>query len=259
MTPNSLRRRYGPKVTCPCPRQKCAFHYALNADGSRSLFGTCFSAGCPTYSRVRRVMRTEALQHHTVASITRRPKIVGERQHVYRTSNGEPFMRVVVKKYDNGTKGAYCQKFVDGAWHKGQPDAPLILYNLECVIERVALQGPVVIVEGEKDVDTLLQHDVVATTGPFGAKKWKDEYSKPLRDAHVVILPDNDAIGYEHALMVQKSLDAAGAASATIIDLRQLDPSLPEKGDVTDYLQRGGSFSTLLKAIDNAVSAATKS
>jgi len=166
-------------------------------------------------------------------------------------------MRVVVKKYDNGTKDAYCQKFVDGAWHKGQPDAPLILYNLERVIERVALQGPIVIVEGEKDVDTLLQHDVVATTGPFGAKKWKDQYLKLLRGAHVVIFPDNDAIGHEHALMVQTSLVAAGAASATIIDLLQLDPSLPKKGDVSDYLHRGGCLRALSKAIDNAVSSAT--
>jgi hypothetical protein len=66
--------------------------------------------------------------------------------------------------------------------------------------------APVYIVEGEKDVDRLLQAGLVATTNSGGAGKWREDYSNILRDRHVVVIPDNDDPGRRHAQQVAKSL-----------------------------------------------------
>jgi hypothetical protein len=164
------------------------------------------------------------------------------------------FMRVVVKKYEDGSKSAHCERFVNGEWEYGSPPVEArILYNLASVVERVALGGAVVICEGEKDVDTLSNHNIVATCNPFGANNWHDRYSTYFTGINVVVIPDNDAVGHKHAESVKRSVLEAGAASATILDLRTLDSTLPNKGDVTDYFQRGGTIRQLAMAIDAAV------
>ncbi len=58
---------------------------------------------------------------------------------------------------------------------------------------------PVFIVEGEKDADTLASLGLVATTNPGGAGKWRREYNGYLASRKVIILPDNDEAGENHA------------------------------------------------------------
>ena len=53
---------------------------------------------------------------------------------------------------------------------------------------------------GEKDVDNLVQLGLTATTNPMGAGKWQESYSEILKGANVVILPDNDEPGRNHAV-----------------------------------------------------------
>jgi hypothetical protein len=89
----------------------------------------------------------------------------------------------------------------------------------------------VFVVEGEKDADLLASLGLVATTNAMGAGKWRDEYSEQLRDRHVVVIPDNDRPGREHADAVIASLIGV-AASVRLLAL----PGLPEKGDVSDWM-----------------------
>ncbi len=98
------------------------------------------------------------------------------------------------------------------------------------------------IVEGEKCADALWEIDVAATTNPQGAGKWKDEYSEHLRGRHIIILPDNDDPGRNHAAEVARSLVGI-AASVGTLEL----PDLPPKGDVVDWLAAGGDKDKLLK------------
>jgi len=98
--------------------------------------------------------------------------------------------------------------------------------------------------EGEKDVDALRAWSLVATCNPMGAKKWKDSYSDSLAGRNVVILPDNDKSGSEHAEQVQASLDGK-AASVRIVLL----PNLPPKGDVSDWITAGGTIQQLFELI----------
>jgi hypothetical protein len=127
-----------------------------------------------------------------------------------------------------------------GDWEWGLGDVSPVLYRLPELIESIAADRVIYIVEGEKDVDNLVALGYSATTSPMGAGKWRDEYAPLLADARVVILPDNDEAGHEHALTVAASLVKTGAR-VQIIAL----PNLPPKGDVTDWLAAGGTATKL--------------
>jgi putative DNA primase/helicase len=99
----------------------------------------------------------------------------------------------------------------------------------------------VFIVEGEKDADRLASLGFVATTNAGGAGKWRGEFGEFLRGKRVVIIPDNDGPGREHATKVARSLRVV-AASVRVLEL----PNLPPKGDVSDWLDAGGLVDELL-------------
>jgi hypothetical protein len=121
-----------------------------------------------------------------------------------------------------------------------------VLYRLPELVKADPSQ-PVFVVEGEKDADTLAGLGWVATTNPMGAGKWRPEYSEALRGRHVIILPDNDEPGRQHAEKVAKALKGV-SASVLIINL----PGLPEKGDVSDWLQVPGNDKDKLLALIDA-------
>jgi putative DNA primase/helicase len=103
------------------------------------------------------------------------------------------------------------------------------------------------ICEGEKDCDRLVSHKFVTTTNPMGAGKWRDRYADELGGRHVVVIPDNDGTGRDHAQQVARSLHGK-AASVRLVEL----PGVPEKGDVTDFLDGGGTVEQLRELAANA-------
>ena len=103
------------------------------------------------------------------------------------------------------------------------------------------------IVEGEKDVHTLETLGRVATTNPMGAGKWRETYSKILRGADVILIPDNDKKGYEHMQKVASSLEGK-IKSLKIVELA----GLPPKGDITDWVESGGTQEELEGIIEAA-------
>lgn len=103
---------------------------------------------------------------------------------------------------------------------------------------------PVVIVEGEKDVDNLTELGIVATTNHGGAGKWKADHAMHLNGRNVVIIPDADKPGEEHAKQVAESLKGI-AASTRIV-------RLPEGKDVSDWLLVGGTIQQLFELITDA-------
>jgi putative DNA primase/helicase len=105
----------------------------------------------------------------------------------------------------------------------------------------------IVFVEGEKDADRLAALGFVVTTSPMGAGNWKEHYADSLRGRHVVILPDNDDAGRDHAHAVAKSLQGVGA------QVKWLELSdLPPKGDVSDWLDAGGTAEQLSALVEAA-------
>lgn len=115
------------------------------------------------------------------------------------------------------------------------------LYKLPQLLAAIQEKRPVYIVEGEKDVETLARLGHVATCNPGGAGKWRDGYTKLLRGADAIILPDNDTAendytGQNHALNVALSLLNV-AKRVRLVDIREACPDLPPKGDISDMVQ----------------------
>lgn len=134
------------------------------------------------------------------------------------------------------------KEFVQGTPdHWGIGDVTPIPYNWAAVHK----SDWCVIVEGEKDVETLKRLGVPATTNSGGAKKWQHSFSEYLRGKHVVILPDNDTVGQEHAQLIARDLYGIAA------DVKIVQCSTMPKGDVTDYIEKEkGTWEALKAKID---------
>lgn len=124
-----------------------------------------------------------------------------------------------------------------------------VLYRLPALLE--APEGAIVFVtEGEKDADELAKLDLHATTSPQGAGKWQDAYADGLTDIRVVAIADNDEPGERHAAAVVSSFRKRGIPAAVL----RLE-GLPEKGDVSDWLDAGGKPDELLRRAEAALEA----
>lgn len=137
-----------------------------------------------------------------------------------------------------------------GGWDWKLNGTPRVLYRLPELIASDPSRT-VLIVEGEKDCDRLVELGQVATTNAGGAGKWRSEYSRHLAGRKVAILPDNDDPGRKHAHQVAESLSTSlfgQAASVKIVEL----PGLADKGDVSDWLDAGGTVHDLRSLVLNA-------
>jgi hypothetical protein len=143
------------------------------------------------------------------------------------------------------SEGVYRQ-CSDGWWRQTptQPDGSVtvqlkqcrpVLYRLPELIAHP--DWPAIVVEGEKDADNLVAvfkgKPTAITTAPMGAGKWPREFGGYLSGRRVIIIPDNDEQGLEHALRVVGSAIAYGAASVRWV---RWPGTFAEGGDITDWL-----------------------
>jgi putative DNA primase/helicase len=171
------------------------------------------------------------------------------------SQNGNTRGREIVATYDytdeRGVLLYQCVRFEPKDFRQRKPDGAggwrwnlngtrRVLYRLPELLTRS--DEIVFIVEGEKDADNLARLGLLATTNAGGANAWRDEYAETLRGRDVVIIPDNDDAGRQHAARVAHSLQNL-AASVKILEL----PNLPPKGDVSDWLRAGGDRDALLE------------
>jgi len=162
----------------------------------------------------------------------------------YLDENGELIFQVVRTKPKN-----FFQRRPDGkgGWINGLGNVKPVLYRLPELLQAVKNGETIFVCEGEKDCDRLAELGLVATTNPMGAGKWREYFSDWLKDANVVILPDNDEPGRKHAQQVAQSLFGK-AKSVKVLEL----PDLPPKGDVSDWLSGGGTKEELLRLAQEA-------
>lgn len=137
----------------------------------------------------------------------------------------------------------FRQRAGDGSWSvKGI--APL-LYKLPELTANT--NAPVFVVEGEKDVIALEKLGFVATCNSGGARKFPAECAEYLRGRNVIILPDNDDAGQQHAEHVAYLLQGI-AERIRCVRL----PGLPNKGDVCDWIAAGGDRQRLIDLCKSA-------
>lgn len=149
----------------------------------------------------------------------------------YTDAKGKPFEVVRTKP-----KGFYQRRpDGNGAYTNNLRGIVPTLYHQDELKQDCSL---VLFVEGEKDVDRLRSLGLMATTNPMGAGKWRDSYTKALHNTDLVIIPDNDGPGRDHANHVAKSLYGI-AHKVRILELP------PESKDISDWLDNGGGIKQL--------------
>lgn len=155
---------------------------------------------------------------------------VFDREHIY---PGGQTKKVFYRRRD-GTKYAVWYHW-EGRWIKGRGDIPHILY------QRGTPKRRVYIAEGEKDADNLFSlFGGYCASGENGAGKgkWLPEYTRLLRFVGVqcaAVFCDNDKIGHEYAQETAAALSAI--CRVKLIDLRRIWADMPEKADVSDYIE----------------------
>ena len=112
----------------------------------------------------------------------------------------------------------------NGGWINNLNGVRKVLYRLPELIEDIGNSHPIVIAEGERDVNNLRAIGVPATTNPDGAPKpgqkpkWRPEFSETLRGADIIIIPDHDEQGYALAEAIA-SMSAGIAKSVRLLKL----------------------------------------
>lgn len=97
---------------------------------------------------------------------------------------------------------------------KPAPPSPRPLYNQPGMAEAIT----VVLVEGEKSAQALIDIGVCATTAMHGANAPVEKTDwTPLARKHVLIWPDRDQPGWDYAVQAADAVMAAGAASCAIL------------------------------------------
>ena len=130
---------------------------------------------------------------------------------------------------------SFAQRVRDGAswvWKLG--NTRRVLFRLPEVKKAIADSTWLFLLEGEEDVLTVEKHSFIGTTCPMGANKWRPEYTESLAGAILIISPDNDKVGIEHAFKVAREVYGT-VKEVKIIEL----PSLKDKEDISDWFRKG--------------------
>ncbi len=133
-----------------------------------------------------------------------------------------------------------------GGWIWNLDNVKRVPYRLPELLQ-ASKQDWIIVCEGEKDVDRLIAQGLSATCSPGGALRWSDDYNEYFHGRLVVVIPDNDVRGKEHATQVANSLHGT-ASEIRIVELS----GLSEKEDVSDWLDAGHQSPELLELIDKA-------
>lgn len=149
-------------------------------------------------------------------------------RYEYQDANGAA--AYIVERIERDGKKTFRQKRIEnGAEVYGLGGLDPLPYRLPDLIAKP--DAPVFIVEGEKDVDRLHAAGLLATTNSGGAGNWSEKLNQYFNGRRLVIIPDNDDPGRQHARKVTQNLKDS-AQDIRIVEL----PGLRDKGDVSDWL-----------------------
>lgn len=141
-----------------------------------------------------------------------------------------------VRRYHNGEKSfSWEHRNGNGDWEFGGGDPTL--YRIDEIKEAIEFGDPIFVVEGEKNADDLWQLGFFATSAPNGAT-WSQGLSNQLVGANLVVLNDNNAVGYKYADTIVK-LTLPLAKSIRRVDLKDDWPDIGDGEDVSDWLAKG--------------------
>jgi len=227
---------------CPCHDDKQAsLSISKGTKGTVVFCHVCGKDATPSILAAVDLNLSDLFDSETAVQTYKLGPIVGDYRYI--GLDGKPVMRVT--RHSPKTFRQW-RPDGDGSWLPGVEGVKKVLYRLP------ELKGSEVafIVEGEKDVENLAKIGVLATCNVGGASTWSDEYAQQLVDLgikRVIVIPDNDAAGMKHAREVADSCFVAGMRVKILV----LE-GLPEKGDVSDWLETGHTKDDLFLAVKGA-------
>ena len=162
-----------------------------------------------------------------------RPKAKPVAVYNYQDRDGTRLYQVL--RYEPKT---FRQRRPDGKGWIWKLEDRRVLYHLRDLLQYP--DGTVFVCEGEKDADNVAALGLCATT--VAAGKWTDECVQALAGRDVIVLQDADAAGRKKAEEAARLLHGV-ANSVRVVCL----PGLPDRGDVSDWLDLGHSKDELEK------------
>jgi CRISPR-associated protein Cmr3 len=183
-----------------------------------------FSCDCASTEEGKKKIRD------AVAPLERKekaPRPDGKKRYIYRDIKGNPLIRVTIIYQGGKKKPPFQEYWIENQWltpknakKKGisftEEDTSsyknqITLYRWEETEQAIKDGKTPFIVEGEGVADCLWELKIPATTNIMGSGQWRDSYSQLLKDAgaeEIVICPDRDIPGIEHADQVAESLES---------------------------------------------------
>lgn len=131
----------------------------------------------------------------------------------------------------------------NGKWGWGMNGHDPVLYNLPNVIR----SRRIIVVEGEKNADAIINLGLTATCNYDGAGKWLDSYNRYLYGKEMWLIPDNDDAGIAHMSLVYEKIHKI--TRSKIVNL----PGLSYKQDPYDWIEMGHTKVEFLKLIGEVV------
>jgi hypothetical protein len=222
------RIKNGYNVLCPAhDDHKPSLSVTLN--GYKILLNC--KAGCPTPQILARLNLSESDQF---LDDSQTPTI--EATYPYLDEHGQLLFEVVrYKPKDFRAR----RPDSNGGWIWNMQGVKQVIYHLPDIVRAIAKGDDIYVTEGERDCDSLWAIGLAATTNPFGAGKWRNEYSQSLQGAKVVVIPDNDDEGRRHAISVIDSLEGK-VKSLEVLEIP------PAAKDVTEWLEQEHTHEDLL-------------
>lgn len=205
----SVLSRYGielDKLTCACPihggDNKTAFKVA--SDGQGWYCHTKCKEGGDIFQLVERLdkigkagakVKIEEMFNLSDPVSIKKPKqrinkVVDESVvYTYTDRSGDPIYTIERTKFTDGSK-----KFIPTYNGKHTlPEDVRTLYNLDKIAGN--MEDFIIICEGEKVCDALVECEYIATCNPGGSNGWNPKYAELLRDQKIIIMPDADECG----------------------------------------------------------------
>ncbi|MBF0629306.1 MAG: AAA family ATPase [Magnetococcales bacterium] len=132
----------------------------------------------------------------------------------------------------------------DACARRWQAPDPRPLFNLPAVLA----SSMVILVEGEKCAQALQSLGIVASTAMHGANAPVDKTDwSPLAGKEVLIWPDKDAPGWNHAVAMANACQQTGCRSVAILSPPD---DKPEKWDAADAVAEGINIPAFLAAAE---------
>ena len=199
-------------------------------------------AGCGTESILSAVgLGFRDLYSESPEEAASEAKPVKEAEYSYFDPEGIEILRKVRMRRPDGSKSFFWQRLENDVWISGRGEISPPLYGTFSVHEGDEI---IIVAEGEKDCDSVINiFGLPCVSLPDGANKnsirWKEDYNAYFRRRCVYILQDNDNVGMAFARLEARQIKSV-AEKVCIIDLSEIWPDIPPKGDVTDMIEALG-------------------